>query len=516
MGAWRVVARTALCAAFIGGCAGSINNQPVNQPLAATATEAISLAPEAESGFEDVVIGLTFSGGGTRAAAFAYGALNEFERTRVQTRKGPVSLADRIDFVSGVSGGSVLAAYFGLKKRAGYADFREKFLLRNAEESLSTDLNLLTISRGLGGGINDTTKFPRWLDRNLYNGATFRDLYAERRPRIFINASDIYNRTPFVFSNPAFSALCSDLASYPVADAVAASAAVPIVFAPVVIQNFPGQCRLQAPEWITRTRRDEDASPLLKSFADALVRYSGGQMRYVKLLDGGLVDNYGLAGITIARLSSRTPFGPMSPQGAVKVRRMLFLIVDAGTAPSGDWVNKLQGPSGMELIMAAADTTTGAVAALSFTAFEETMSDWQNELIAWRCRLSAAERQRLGVRPGWNCRDLKIAVGRLSFDQFPPERAAALNAVETRFKLPPEQVDMLIAAGSEAVKQNRAFRNFLAAMPVAGSRPSSAPSRPRPAVEPPTAPEPEPAPRMQPRPNPGELISSTSGVRPNL
>jgi NTE family protein len=39
-----------------------------------------------------------------------------------------------------------------------------------------------------------------------------------------------------------FSALCSDLTNYPVSLAVAASAAVPVVFAPVVIQDYPGGC----------------------------------------------------------------------------------------------------------------------------------------------------------------------------------------------------------------------------------------------------------------------------------
>jgi NTE family protein len=410
-----------------------------------------------------------------------------------------------------VSGGSVLAAYFGLKRKA-FGDFREKFLLRNAEEALSTDLNLLTVSRGLGGGINDVTQFPRWLDRNLYEGATFRDLFAHRRPRIFINASDIYNRTPFVFGPPAFAALCSDLASYPVANAVAASAAVPIVFAPIVIENYPGQCGMKLPDWIAQARANEDEAPLLRTFADAMTRYNSGAMRYVKLLDGGLVDNYGLAGITIARLSAKTPYGPMSPQGAVKVRRMLFLIVDAGTAPAGDWVNKLQGPSGMDLIMAAADTTTGAVAALSYTAFEETMGEWQEDLIRWRCRLSEGERRRLGARPNWNCRDVKIHVGRLSFDQFPPDRARALNAVETRFRLPADQVDMLIAAGRDAVQQSKAFRAFFAAMPVRGARPAPGPRRTPPAIQPPPAPA--PAPPVRPRPS--DLISSTPSTRPSL
>ena len=154
------------------------------------------------------------------------------------------------------------------------------------------------------GGINDPTLFPRWLDDNLYEGATFKTLLYQRRPYIWINASDIYDRTPFVFGPVLFGALCSDLANYPVSVAVAASAAVPVVFAPVVIQGYPGGCSVPLPRWVHRVRSNPNASPLLRNFANAMYRYHSGEVRYVKLLDGGIVDNYGLAGFTIARLAS--------------------------------------------------------------------------------------------------------------------------------------------------------------------------------------------------------------------
>ena len=62
----------------------------------------------------------------------------KWARAQVRTRGGAASLLDSVDFVSGVSGGSVTAAYYGLKRRAALSDFRERFLLQNAEESLST------------------------------------------------------------------------------------------------------------------------------------------------------------------------------------------------------------------------------------------------------------------------------------------------------------------------------------------------------------------------------------------
>jgi NTE family protein len=321
-----------------------------------------------------------------------------------------------------------------------------------------------TIGKALAGGINDSQGFPRWLDANLFHGATFGDFDPAGRPQVWINASDIYNRTPFVFGPTAFNAMCSDLSKYPLANAVAASAAVPVAFAPVVIQTFPGKCADPLPPWIIRARDNSRAPPMLNSFAKAINRYHDGQMPYIKLLDGGLVDNYGLSGFTIARLSADTPYGPLSPQQAVKLRRALFLVVDAKTGVAGNWINTVEGPNGVDLVKAAADTAIDASVGASFTAFNSTMVDWQAALIKWRCGLSGAERAKYGARPGWNCHDLKFFVGRLGFDQLDPARAADLEVIPTRFRLPPEQVDAVIAAGQDALRASPTFRAFAGSM----------------------------------------------------
>lgn len=450
-----------LCALLLG-CA-SIQNAPVNQPGSSA-----DLVGQLRENFEervatdDSLVVLSFSGGGTRAAAFSFGVLEELARTPV--RGGGASMIDRIDFISGVSGGSVTAAYFGLRKRDAMADFREKFLLRNAEEGLQTDLNLATLGRAFAGGINDSSGLPRWLDANLFHGATFADLRRTVRPRVWINASDIYNRTPFVFGATAFGAMCSDLASYPLANAVAASAAVPVAFAPVVIQTFPGRCKDPLPDWIVKARDNRNAPPMLSAFAKAISRYHDGEIPYIKLLDGGLVDNYGLSGFTISLLSARAPYEPLSPEQAVKIRRGLVVVVDARTGLSGNWINIIEGPSGADLVKAAADTAIDASVGAGFTAFERTMGDWQASLIRWRCGLSAAERARYGARPGWNCHDLKFFVGRVGFDQLDPARAARLETVPTRFRLPPQQVDEVIAADRDALRASSAFRMFAGRM----------------------------------------------------
>jgi predicted acylesterase/phospholipase RssA len=456
MRAWGSFVSAIALAAILAGCA-SVYNLPGNVPLGAALADN-NVGREVPNYDDDVLLALSFSGGGTRAAAFSFGVLTELDRSRAGSNQTK-SLLDRVDFVSGVSGGSVTAAYFGLKKRAALDDFRERFLLRNAEESLNTQVSLGNIGRALGGGVNDS-QFTSWLDRNLFDGARFDSFREDRRPRVWINASDIYNRTPFVFGKTAFDALCSDIRSYRVAEAVAASAAVPLAFAPIVLETYPGGCAAPLPAWLERARRDPDAQPLLRSFAEANARYRDGSMRYVKLLDGGLVDNYGLSGFSIGLLAAQRPFEPMTERQAVKVRRMMFLVVDAGRGISGDFAQRIEGPSGVELVSAAADTAIDASVRSSYAAFSALASDWSAKVKRWRCGLSTAERVRLGAGKNWRCDDVSFFIDRVSFDQLGPARAGILNAIPTRFNLPAEQVDLLIESGADALRQNRSYQAF--------------------------------------------------------
>src|SRR5205085_7686704 len=77
---------------------------------------------------DSTLIILTFSGGGTRAAAFAYGVLRGLDSIFVPNSLKRESLLDRINIISGVSGGAFPAAHFALYGRAGFDEFEKKFL----------------------------------------------------------------------------------------------------------------------------------------------------------------------------------------------------------------------------------------------------------------------------------------------------------------------------------------------------------------------------------------------------
>lgn len=445
---------------MLGACASAAVNVPINVPTSDARAGILTEPAPTEASEDDMLVGLAFSGGGTRAAAFSFGVLQGLDASRRQVGGRALALIDHVDFVTGVSGGSITAAYFGLKKRAALRDFRERFLLRDAEEELRTNISLGNISRALGGGVNEDVRLRSWLDANLFEGATFAELLRERRPRVWINATDIYNRTPFVFGKTAFSAICSDLSQYPVAGAVAASAAVPLAFAPVILEAYPDRCNARLPDWIERALKKPDAPPILRAYSQGIARYRDGSIKYIKLLDGGLADNFGLSGFTVARESSQTPYGPLTREQAIKLRRVLFLIVDAGRPPQGNWAQSLEGPSGAELVAAVADSALDMSVNASYTLFEKTMADWRSALVRWRCGAEgqALRRARGG---GPNCQDLRVYVGRIGFDQLGMARAAQLNVIPTRLKLPQQSVDLLIESGREALLASPTFRSFM-------------------------------------------------------
>ena len=147
------------------------STRPSANPFAGTLIQAAQAA-ERKDDTGGTVVGLAFSGGGTRAAAFSYGVLKQLERTPTP-HIGGHDLLDHVGIVSGVSGGSIIAAYYGLKGRAALADFREQFLTQDLMAELNTSVNLLNVSRALGGGVNTDNRLRDWFNAHLYHDATF-------------------------------------------------------------------------------------------------------------------------------------------------------------------------------------------------------------------------------------------------------------------------------------------------------------------------------------------------------
>src|SRR5262245_39572428 len=121
--------------AMLAGCA----KRPVNPPLLryeATSAHQFEKLELKRGTHEDLVI-LAFSGGGTRAAAFSYGALEALSRIEIDERAGKtIHMTDEIDLITGVSGGSFTALAYGLYGDKLFDQYEKQFLKRNVQGTL--------------------------------------------------------------------------------------------------------------------------------------------------------------------------------------------------------------------------------------------------------------------------------------------------------------------------------------------------------------------------------------------
>lgn len=442
---------------LLAACAGAPLNPPRNKPAVAEPQRWQPRPLES-----DTFVALSFSGGGLRAAAFSYGVL---EGLREQGGARGRSLLDEVGFITSVSGGSLTAAYFGLHGSAGLKDFRDKVLLRDGEAGLRFSLfNPTNLMRLLAGGLNDRSNLNDWLEKDIFQGATYADLFRRQRPIVWINATNTQYRLAFPFHERAFESICSDLASFPVSEAVAASMAVPLFFAPVVLEKFPEACPAPLPVSYTARGRAEgdDQHRLRLALQRALKDFRNPEVgRYLKLVDGGVTDNLGLVSILQSRILLNTPYGPISEQDAASMRRLLFVVVDAGQGPSGDWGREARGPSGVDIATAAVDTAIESTMRMSYAYFVPMMRNWERDIVTYRCSLPEERKEALrALNPDWRCEDVAFAVTQISFGDLPEDEELALNAIPTRLKLPAAQIDALIAAGRRAAGQDGVIRRF--------------------------------------------------------
>ena len=457
--------------AALAGCAVVNSNHPHNRPsdaLAPAAAPAVAdvaasgILPTAADARSDDVVALSFSGGGLRAAAFAAGAMQG-----LATQPGPPgrNLLQQVSFITSVSGGSLPAAWVGLHGTDSLVEFRRTALLHAGERELGSEVrNSVSLLRLAGDGLT------RWLDAEVFHGATFANMGAPGRPAVWINATNLNQRLPFSFDRRTFEALCSDLGSYPVADAVAASMAVPLVFSPVVLEKHPEHCGKPLPVIGQGEQVDWGATMLAKATTEALQDYRDvANGRFLKLVDGGLTDNFGLSSIQQSRLLAGTPLAPLNEAEAMRIRRLLFVVVDGGRRAAIGWNHAIDGPNGLELAFAAVDAAIDTNMRLSYDSFLVMSRRWQDDLITWRCaRPDDEQQQQRAQRPDWRCEDVQIWVSRISFDDLVPPRALRLHQISTSLTMSQKDVDDVIEAGHDAMQRNgmvQAFSRTLSSEP---------------------------------------------------
>jgi NTE family protein len=427
---------------LLSGCAsyGIIKNTELTAE--STPAQSYSIKYYSAKGIGGIALNLAFSGGGTRAAALAYGVLEELRDTSVVIDGQPRRLLDEIDVISSVSGGSFTSAYYGLYGERTFEDFKEVFLTRDVEGELFHGLfNPLRWFSSKGR----TQMAVKLYQERVFHGATFADMQRAGGPLILINASDLGYGVRFSFVQEYFDLLCSDINSFPVAQAVAASSAVPLLFHPVVLEDYHDCKSAGLPEWIEVSKKHQALNPEVAEILRGLETYADKENRqYAHFVDGGITDNLGLRAfyeIMLLSGGAQTFFKTFDRQVP---RYALVISVNASTDPEPLMDRSDKQPSIGETISSMSNVQLHRYN-------DATLNMMQQGLARWTKVMSTPDRP---------VRSYFAKLGFVDIEQ--PETRSFFNTIPTSFSLSEEQVDKLIEAGHELLRNNPAYQQLLA------------------------------------------------------
>ena len=427
----------------------------INEPMP-LAEQAITQRPSQRD--PSILVAVTLSGGGARAAAFGFGVLTEMQNTVFEWNGRRTTLLDATDVVSGVSGGSIVAAYYAAHGIEGLPRFEHEFLRQNFQNSLITQAlrpgNLVDLTSPWFGR---THRLARRLDE-LYAGKTFGDV--EKRPRppqLFITATDMSLGTGFEFTWEQFALICSDLRSVPLSFAVAASSAVPLLLSPMTLKNHADQCTGRpAGTHLARATASDYRSRLYRvneqSYLDAK------RKPYIHLVDGGLSDNLGVQRLLDRALAGgglRESFSEVGiPPGSI--RKLVLITVNAERDPSFNIDTSDKVPDMLQVV----DSLLFGTGARATRETQEYLRDITEQ---WRKTLAEhphsggdvfAPNAEIHVVPV-NLRDSPDDVARPRLLQIP-----------TAFSIEQHEVTDLIEAGGSVLRHSPEFRALVKSLPV--------------------------------------------------
>lgn len=404
------------------------------------------LLDKTENG-DDLFVVLTFSGGGTRAAALSYGVLEKLRNTTVEIDGEARNLLDEVDVISSVSGGSFTAAYYALNGAGIFENggrFQDNFLYKDVESELKGKLfnpyNWVRLLSPTFGRIEIAQEVYQEL---LFGETTYAKLTdRKRKPFLMVNATDMAKGSQFTFVQSQLDPMCADLDSIAVARAVAASSNFPIAFSPLALKSYPGSCRFVEPDWVKNALKDVEANPRRYARGRALRTYQEPDRKYAHLLDGGVADNIGLRGPLTSIRSTDPALSVLAKINLEEIKKLVVIVVDAKSmiAPDFDQTPKAPGP-------------ISVVSTIATTPLDNYSADTVELLRDTLRRRADAQR----VQPDLHQVELyRIYVG---FDQIQDEaERKKFFGIVTSFKLPRDQVDDLRRIGGELLEQSACFK----------------------------------------------------------
>ena len=454
-----------LAAAVLAGCASRPINEPITQVDPNAGYRPYLLIPKLQNNDPQTFFVLSFSGGGTRAAAFSYGVLEELRRTEVVVNGQRRRLIDEVDMITGVSGGSFTALAYALYGERLFSEYEGRFLNRDVQGALlARCLNPFNWWKFIGGSAGRSEIAAEYYDEILFEGATFGDLLDKPGPIAIATGTDLSTGSRLAFFQNDFDLLCSDLNKVRLSRAAATSSAVPVALSPVTFNNYGGNCGYQYPAWVKDVANPESrarpAGRAVERYREMQDFQNSKERPYIHLVDGGVSDNIGVRGVLegLEELGASSSF--RGEVGFGGIRRIVLLVVNARSSPRTEW-DRNESPPGFAIQL-----LQSAGVPIDRYSFEtvETMKDraeiygWRRELLVARARLAGATE----VVAQASVPKITLEVLDVSFDAIrdPKERATFMN-LPTSFVLPAEDVDRLREVAGRLLRESAEYESLV-------------------------------------------------------
>jgi NTE family protein len=268
----------------------------------------------------------------------------------------------------------------------------------------------------------------------------------------------------FEFTQDQFDLLCSDLSSYSIARAVAASSAFPILLSPITLKNYAGSCGFEEPQWVDNALADRDIAQRRYYSALNTRSYEDSQQRpFVHLMDGGVADNIGLRGPLLAVTSLDAPWSVLRMINLKRVRKVVVIVVNAKTDPDTTMDKNENAPGWKEVLMTVATDPLDNYSFETIDLLMENIKQWQRDDAAIEsCNRKIKARCPQAVEDAAPPAKVDFYTVLLGFDLMnDPQDRSWFKNLPTTFNLPPETIDRLRAAAAKLLEASPSFQALL-------------------------------------------------------
>lgn len=441
----------------VAGCVHYPVNQPMKEYRPGAGYRIAHVKPDENS--DNMLFYLTFSGGGTRAAALSYGVLEKLKSTEVTVYGKKHRLLDEVDGISSVSGGSFTAGYYGLFGDRIFQDFEGKFLKKNIQGALAVRalFNPVDWVKLFSGSFGRSDLAAQYYDKHIFERGTFGDMTARTGPLIIINATDMTSGTRLGFTQDVFDIICSDLSRFPVSRAAAASSAVPMILSPIALRNYAGTCGYKLPEGFEGMLKGRAISERRFYLANNFAVYLDSKKKpYIHLVDGGVADNLGLRAILDRVILRGSVWLTIKGTPRENVHKVVIIVVNAETETDSKWDRIETIPPFGAMFSSYSSIAIERYNQETLALLKESVKSWAAEIKTQRCQGGV-----VSTEPG-ACGDIKFYVVEVKFDALRDEAERRyFKRLPTSFKLAPETVDKLREVANRLLDESAEFQRLL-------------------------------------------------------